>query len=341
MIKSYHISGWNSSRFDNKIEIYRTFLFEGLEFHCHDESELKTANEIINYLQLMKIRYKIPPTEYENVIGQWLKNCTGISMNWKNPRTIQEKIQWLKLYDSTPLKTLCADKFRSKDYVVRKIGAEYVIPLLGVWNDPDEINLDTLPNQFVLKCNHGCGMNIIVRDKSKFDLESAKEKLKAWLAVDYGMFAFEFHYSKIFPKVLAEEFIHELDSDEIPNYKFYCFNGEPQFIQFENESNSRHLTMLNLDWKLMPFQRSDHETHSTLPSKPKKFELMKKLALKLSEDFSFVRVDFYELGNQILFGELTFTPTGGIFMYSPSEWNLKVGVMLNLLQKQKPFNPFK
>ena len=315
---------------------------DGLELHCKDESELKKANEILNYLQLMKMYYRIPPTEYENVIAKYLYQCTGLKMDWENPRTIQEKIQWMKLYDSTPLKTLCADKFRSKDYVARKIGLEYVIPLLGVWDSPDEINLDELPNQFVLKTNHGCGMNIIVKDKSKFDLESAKEKLRSWLAVDYGMFAFEFHYCKIPRKIIAEEFI-EISGDT-PDYKFYCFNGEPKFMQYLSErSTELRIDYFDLNWDHMDICQPSYppSKHPERIQKPKNFEMMIDLSKKLSESFSFVRVDFYEVNGKIYFGELTFTPAGGIFIHDPPEWNEKLGDMIQLPKKSEPFNPFK
>ena len=338
----WHVNG-QSQPLVTQDEHGKIVCIDGFEFHCHDDKDEKTAKQIIEQYRIMKMYYKIPPEKYPDVISQFLFNMTRIKMDWNNPRTFQEKIQWLKLYDSTPLKTICADKFKVREYVSRKIGSQYLIPLLDVWNDPDEIDLDELPDQFVLKCNHGSGFNIIVRDKNKFDFEAAKEKLRGWLKIDYGMFAFEFHYCAMKPKIVAEKFI-EVDGEfDIPNYKFYCFNGEPKFIQYEiGHDTELCLDFFDLDWTHLSVRRTDHP-QTTNPEnirKPHNLKLMIELSRKMSEDFAFVRVDFYEVGDQIFFGELTFSPSGGAVYFIPSEYNEKFGDMLQLPQARKIFNRF-
>ena len=291
----------------------------------------------------MRDNYQIAPDQYENVIAKKVKDRLKINMDWNNPRTIQEKIQWLNLYDATPLKTLCADKYRVREYVARKIGAKYLVPLLGFWEDPDEIDFDKLPIQFVLKTNHGSGMNIIVRDKFKLDTRFAREKLRSWLHTDFGMIFLEFHYLKIPRLVIAEKFLEVLNESDIPDYKFFCFNGEVRYAQCQMDTSTNlKLNFFDLNWIPAPFFNSSHKPSPDIDKirKPKNLELMIELARELSKDFPFVRADFYEFDGKIYFGELTFTPGAGMFLYDPPEWNLRIGNMLELPQKSKPFNPF-
>ena len=221
-----------------------------------------------------------------------------------------------------------------RGYIEEKIGGEYLIPLLGVWEDTDDIDFEKLPDRFVLKCNHGSGMNIIVRDKSKLDIRFAREKLRAWMRTDHGMIFFEKLYCDIPRRIIAEKFI-EVDGDT-PDYKFHCFDGKPMHCQFMTGRFSKlHQSFLDLKWELTPYHLMDyprHEDQTNLPC-PKNLEKMIDLAKKLSADFKFVRVDFYEIDGRIYFGELTFIPAAGFAFYDPPEWNLRLGDLIKLPPK--------
>ena len=315
----------------------------GLEFHCKDRSQIDEVNSILSNLDRERVTGLISPDQYKEKISDLLYLTTGIEMNWKNPRTFQEKICWMKLYDVTPLKTRCADKLLVRGYISEKIGGEYLIPLLGVWENPDDIDFDALPDQFVMKVNHGWNMNLIVKDKSTIDTRFAREKLKAWMMNDLGMRSFEFQYSKIPRRIMAEKFIRSIGESDTPDFKFHCFHGEPKFIQFMiGRYIDLHHTFFDLSWNPVPYFTIDYPCHKH-PEKiprPKNLELMTDLAHALSKDFPFTRVDFYEIDGKIFIGELTFSPAGGLINYNSPEYNEKLGDLIQLPKKSKPFNPF-
>lgn len=179
----------------------------------------------------------------------------GKPLDFNDLRTFTEKLQWLKIFDATPIKSRLADKYLVRNWVAEKIGQEYLIPLLGVWDDFDDIDFDDLPDQFVLKCNHGSGMNIIVRDKKTFDKQQAREKLNSWLAFDYGMSdGIELHYTRIDRKIIAEKYIEEMNGGLL-DYKFHCFNGTVKFIQTIGDrdliKHTGHQNFYNLKWNAL------------------------------------------------------------------------------------------
>lgn len=259
--------------------------------------------------------------KYKLEIEDWFKEITKKSLNLKNPKTFNEKIQWLKLYDSTPLKTQLADKYLVRDWVKEKIGEEYLIPLLGVYDNFDEIDFDKLPNQFVIKCNHGCGYNIIVTDKSTLDKNEAKEKITKWMNEDFAFKnGLELHYSNIQRKIIIEEYIENANGD-LYDYKFWCFNGNVEYIQFLSERNTNGLKMAFYDknWNKQNFVYSYPLDEKNI-EKPNNLETMIELAEKLSKDFQHVRVDFYRLNNgKIYFGEMTFTSCSGTCKWAEKE----------------------
>lgn len=233
-----------------------------------------------------------------------------------NPKTLSEKIRWIKVYDATPIKSRLTDKYLVRNWVAEKIGEKYLIPLLGVWDEFDDINFDELPDQFVLKCNHGCGMNIVVRDKKSFNKQNAREKINAWLAVDYAFLGLELHYTRINRKIIAEKFMRNGDSPDLIDYKFNCFDGKVNDCQYiTNRSSGMLMDYFDTNWQVMDIERgARHHDHPEKIPKPKNFELMKELATKLAEGFPLVRVDFYEIEDRVYFGEMTFTPgCGNIF----------------------------
>lgn len=275
------------------------------------------------------------PSEYEKELSLWYKKWTKKDLNLKSPQTFNEKIQWLKLYDSTPLKTKLADKYLVRDWVKEKIGEKYLVPLLGVWDNFDEIDFDKLPNKFVLKCNHSAGWNWIVTDKNKFDKTEAKKKFDLWMSKNYAFqFGLELHYKNIKPQIIAEEYL-ENNNNDLYDYKVWCFNGNPEYIMFlSNRKNSLRMSFYDLDWNLKPFRYS-HPQHDEKIPKPKNLDKMIKLSKKLSEGFPHVRVDFYVLNDGSLkFGELTFTSLSGVCRWNDEKYNKMLGEKI-VLPKEK------
>ena len=205
-------------------------FMEGLEFHIRKPEDEMLVRETHLRLQHQKQFYMTPPEYFPMILAQSYQQMHGKPLDWNNLQTWTEKMQWVKLYDNTPIKTRLADKFLVREWIAEKIGADYLIPLLGVWDNFDEIDFDALPNQFVLKCNHGSGMNIIVRDKKDFDIESAREKINAWLAIDYGALYIEPHYNNIPKKIIAEKFMTDNENFDLIDYKFLCFDGEVKYL---------------------------------------------------------------------------------------------------------------
>ncbi len=260
----------------------------------------------------------------------------GKKLNLENPETFNEKLQWMKLYDRNPLYTVTSDKYAVRDYVREKIGEEYLVPLLGVWDSPDDIDFDALPDQFVLKCNHNSGKGMcICRDKSKLDIKKTKEELKKGLEQDYFLVCREWQYKNIKRRIIGEKFLSVQGAKDLVNYKIYCFDGEPKFFHISgnmaaHDHDKARLSFLSLDWEPLPFHREDYPTYEVLPKEPVNKDKMLELARKLSEDFSFMRVDLYEINGKIYFSELTLDPCGGYNPFQPEEWDMKLGEMLTL-----------
>ena len=268
-----------------------------------------------------------------------------------NPRTFNEKLQWLKLYDRRPEYTMMADKVRVKDYVASKIGAEHIIPTLGVWEDPDDIDFAALPERFVLKCNHNSGLGLcICRDKSKLDIRKTKAELRKGLRQDFYLTSREWPYKDIPRRILAEKYMEDekkgdastYDAENVLiNYKFFCFNSAPKCIQVETSnivdgrkgSNSLLISMYDTNWNPAPFRRTDHMTIPTSVEKPACLAEMIEIAEKLSAGIPFVRVDLYEIQKKVYFSEFTFSPGAGFGGFSPEEWNTTLGDWLTLPEK--------
>ena len=257
----------------------------------------------------------------------------GIGYNLDNPVTIQDKLNWMKIYDSTPLKTRCADKIQLHDYCKEKLGVDLCIPIIKTYDKVSDINWDELPNQFVIKCNHGSGMNIIVKDKSTLNIADAERRLQGFMNDDFAFHVgYEMHYHDIPHRIFVEEYKNDGHKDLI-DYKFLCFNGEPKFCQViggRNES-TRHLNYYDIDFNLTNICRTDFRNNLNIKDeKPKTFDKMVEYAKVLSEDFKFVRVDFYEINGKLYLGELTFTPGACFFHYSDSKYNEIIGNMLEI-----------
>lgn len=254
----------------------------------------------------------------------------GLELNLDNPVTIQDKVNWLKLYDSTPLKTRCADKIQLHEYCKEKIGKDLCIPILMVYDKVDDVNWEELPNQFVIKCNHGSGMNIIVKDKTKLDIADAKSKLTGFMKDDFAFHVgYEMHYHDIPHKIFVEEYKEDENQKEsLFDYKFWCFNGEPRFYTINDGHGHGDIVYYSMnDEVLDPYNLYNPKLAYR---KPENFDKMVEYAKRLSEDFKLVRVDFYEVDGMLYLGELTFTPGAGLFKYKKPEYNKIFGDMLKL-----------
>ena len=256
----------------------------------------------------------------------------GKFINFKNPQTFNEKLQWLKLYDRNPEYVKMVDKYEVKQYVADKIGKQYIIPTLGVWDDFDKIDFDSLPDKFVLKTTHDCG-GIKICDKSNFDKASIKAFINKHLKNKYYFHHREWPYKKVKPRIIAEKYMEDEKTGELRDYKFFCFNGlvKALFIATERQKAGEEVKFDFFDenFNHLPI-RQGHPNASTVPEKPECFEEMKALAFKLSKGIPHVRIDFYEVNGQIYFGELTFYHFAGTVPFEPEEWDYKFGGWIEL-----------
>lgn len=271
---------------------------------------------------------------YADQVLDWFAKRSGIYINLADPKTYNEKIQWLKIFDSTPIKTKLADKLLVRDWAAERIGEQYLIPLLGVYDRFEDIDFSKLPDKFVIKCNHGCAYNIIVKDKSKLDLAEVKEKLDTWMAENFAFKAgFELHYRDIKPKIIIEKYIeNQLSGGDLYDYKFWCFNGRVEYIQFLSERNLDGLKMAFYDrnWRKQDFVYSYPLDAKNIPA-PDNLDKMIELAETLSKNFGHVRVDFYRLDDGTVYlGEMTFTSASGLCKWNDEKINRYFGRLIKL-----------
>ena len=268
---------------------------------------------------------------YKNKIKKFWYNIHHKKLNFDNLTTFNEKLQWLKLYDSTPIKTMLSDKYLVKEFVKKKIGEKYVIPLLGVYGKFEEIDFKSLPNQFVIKCNHGSGFNIIVKNKTHLNFKRVRAKINKWMNRNYAFFfGFELHYRDIKPKIIIEQFMDD-NTGDLRDYKINCFNGKPYFIWLDSDRHSSHKRNLyDLKWNQLPYKVNTKYPSFPSPKRPKHLEKMIDLASILSKNFAYVRVDFYIINDNIFFGEMTFETSSGTEDISPSHFEKKLSSLLIL-----------
>lgn len=257
----------------------------------------------------------------------------GESLNFKNPQTFNQKLQWLKLYDRNPLYTKLVDKYEVRKYIVETIGEEYLIPLIGVYDNIDEIDWSKLPNQFVLKCTHGSGANIICKDKSKLDIQKAEKRLKKWMRRNWYWYGREWPYKNVKPRIICEKFLQEADGEQIKDYRVFCFDGEPKFIAVDfditNKKNTRR-NLYDLDWNLLDYGISYPRELSIKVERPKRIDEMIKISKILAKDIPHVRIDFYCLDTKIYFGEMTFYHQAGYGRVYPKEFEREMGEWIKL-----------
>ena len=249
------------------------------------------------------------------------------------PASFTEKIQWLKLHDRNPLYHTLADKAGVKAYVAKRIGEEHVVPTLGLWEDASQIDRDALPAQFVLKCTHDSGSVVVCRDKQVFDFDAARLSLDAAMHRDFSRMDREWAYKGVKPQIIAEPFLDDGNPEGLTDYKFFCFGGEPRFLYVSRGLEYHPTARISFvwpDWTPAPFRRSDYAPFEELPARPKGLETMLEASRKLSEGIPFVRVDFYQVGERVLFSEMTLYPCGGYMPFENEEQDRAVGDMLIL-----------
>lgn len=285
----------------------------------------------------------------ENYLKMMFRATTGKKLNLHNPQTFNEKLQWLKLYDRNPLYTIMADKVKAKEYVAKKIGEQYIIPTLGVWKSADDIDFDSLPDRFVIKCNHNSGKGMyICRDKSRMNVNEVRKGLSEGLREDYYKHGREWPYRDVPRRILAEQYMESekpsfVNSDveekvsrvgDLRDYKFYCFNGEPKLCQvISDRAVDEKIDFYDMNWNriigLVGLTSGVHNSDRDMPC-PHSFEDMLSCARILSKGIPFSRIDFYDISGRAYWGEITFFPASGFGFFKPDGWNKKIGDWVKL-----------
>ena len=297
----------------------------------------------MNVKEIVKNPYKI----FESLAKRGYLNCLpdkvyikflfrsrmGRWPNFKNPQTFNEKLQWLKLYDRKPIYTTLVDKYAVKQYVAERIGEDYIIPTLGVWEKFDDIDFDTLPDQFVLKCTHDSGGIVICRSKKDLDLPAARNKIEKCLKRNFYWNGREWPYKKVKPRIIAEAYMEDTATKELRDYKFFCFNGEPKFILVcRDRFGKSGLTedFYTVEWQHLQLKRPKHPNAEVPAEKPEELEQIVEISKKLSKGIPFVRTDFYVVNHKVYFGEFTFFPANGFERFEPEEWDNICGSWIRL-----------
>lgn len=268
----------------------------------------------------------------EDFIKLLFKAEMGYDPDLENPKTFNEKLQWIKLYDHNPLYTKMVDKIAVKDYVREKIGDEHIIKTLGIWDSYDDIDFETLPEQFVLKCNHDSGGLVIVKDKEKLDRRKAGKIISSSLKVNYYKKYREWPYKNVQPRIIAETYVVDEATNSLNDYKFFCFNGKVKCFKIDFNRFVKHqANYYDENCNLLPFGEKDFPRDSSADIKmPPVIDEMKKMAEIIAAGHPFLRVDLYYANNHIYFGEITFFPASGFGKIEPVEWDSILGEWINL-----------
>lgn len=296
--------------------------------------------KILKYITDLDYRFRVNAKrgKYDGIfdkeyIQRKYMSCLGQSIKFEYIESFNEKLQWLKLYDRRPEYTIMVDKYRVRDYIENKIGAEYLVPLLGVWNNPDDIDFKVLPEQFVLKCNHNSGLGMcICKDKKQLNISKVRKALRKGLKQDYYLTSREWPYKDVPRKIIAEQFLQSNDSG-LTDYKVHCFNGEPKLIlvckdRFSNTGLTEDF--FSKEWEHLDMRRPSYPNAKQTIPKPDELPQLLELAKKLSKDIPFLRVDFYIVDHKIYFSELTFFPAAGFEKFIPEKWDEILGSWLSL-----------
>lgn len=256
----------------------------------------------------------------------------GERLNLEDPKTFNEKMQWLKLHDKKDIYTTMVDKAEVKKYVADVIGEEYIIPTIGVYDRFEDIDFDQLPQRFVMKCTHDSGGLVICKDKSKLDKKAARKKINKYLRRKYFYIHREWPYKNVTPRIIIEKYMEDKKDKELRDYKLFCFNGKFKimFIATNRQGDGEtYFDFFDENFKHLPFTNG-HPNAPVLPHRPARFKEMVKLAEKLSRGIPQVRVDFYDVNGKTYFGEMTFFHWSGLVPFEPKEWDEKLGELIDL-----------
>ncbi len=282
---------------------------------------------------LCKIGFIFPDKIYLKIV---YRLRVGKKLHLNNPQTFNEKLQWLKLYDRKPIYTTMVDKYAVKNYVAERIGPEYIIPTIGVWNKFDDIDFAELPDQFVLKCTHDSGGLVVCRDKGEINMMMVRKKINKSLKTNYFIGGREWPYKNVPRRIIAEKYMED-ETGELRDFKFFCFDGIPKamFIATERSKDGEEVKFdfYDMNCEHLPFTQG-HPNSSQEIKLPVSFEEMKALAMKLSNGFPQLRVDFYEINGKVYFGELTFSHFSGMTPFNPESWDKIFGDWIILPELQ-------
>ena len=288
-------------------------------------------SRIGDMLEKRESRYfaSLPYEELKFELCKAFKNKMGYDLDLDHPQTFNEKIQWSKLNDRDPMRTLLSDKEAVRNWVIQKLGTDkYCIQRYGTWDSFDDICFDDLPDAFILKTNHGFATNMIVKDKNTLDKKACKRQFDRWMRKNFLGSTMEYQYLGIPPKIICEELLFS-GNDDLPDYKFFCFDGKVYCSYYMEDytldPKNGKLGFLDRDWKLMPYHRKNYKPLEKQPPKPANYEIMVQIAETLSEGFPHVRVDLYNLDGKIYFGEMTFTTAAGYGEFDPPEFDRILG----------------
>lgn len=286
---------------------------------------------VYDKLRHLYFRYLISD---KRLIKKQFKKRLGREVNLENPTKYNDKLQWLKLNWYDPKATLCADKYEVRKIVNDTIGEEYLNELIAVYDSVEEIDVDKLPNQFVLKGTHGSGFNIICKDKTTMDWKQQFKKMRRWMRLNYYYEKLEWVYKDIKPRIVCEKYLEDKVTRELRDYKFFCFDGEVKLIQVDFDRFDVHKrNFFDLDWNYLDVSIKYPNDSKTKIEKPEKLSKMIDLSKRLSEKFNHVRVDFYSHNNIVVFGELTFFHGSGMEKFYPDEFETIMGSWMKLPSK--------
>ena len=290
-----------------------------------------------NVNKRIKDSKRLDEIEYSAYLERFYETKTKHHLNLDNPQRYTEKLQWRKIYDRHDIYSWLSDKYRVRKWVEEKIGSEYLVPLLDHWKQFDEIDFDKLPDQFVLKTNNGCHANIIVKNKQEFMRSkwSAKKLMQYWLKSNEYLDGLELHYANITPEIIAEKYMEPGKGEDcLTDYKFHCFCGEPFVCEvIRGRTSQETIDIYDMEWKHLPISLPPYPNTESNKECPPNYNLMIEIARKLSQGFQYVRVDLYNT-DKVYFGEMTFTPTNGVDIFVPDEWDYKLGKLWNIHTEQ-------
>lgn len=257
----------------------------------------------------------------EKFLKKKYKIIMGRELPLDRPQTFNEKLQWLKLHDRKTEYTTLVDKYQVRGYIKSTLGERFLIPLLGGWESPDDIDFESLPNQFVLKCNHNSGRGMCVcTDKNKIDIPNVKKQLRKGLKENYYIIGREWPYKDVKRRIIAEKYMIDNDLKDTRDYKIHCFNGEPKYIQVVGNRNHKTHTgnrlFYDFNWKRTEWGFGNYPPYDSEFERPLRLDSMYDVAKKLSHNHMYIRVDLYEINGEVYFGELTFFPQSGLYTYN-------------------------